>query len=303
MSAVPHISLEQWRALIAVVDAGSYALAAERLHKSQSAITYAVQKIEAQLGVKAFEIAGRKAVLTATGEMLYRRALALVGDAAELEKAAKTLSAGWEAEIGIAVEILFPRNVLLDALARFGMESPQTRIEVIESVLGGSADALIGGEADIAITPHVPPGFLGSFLTRLHMVAVAAPDHPLHKLRRKITVRDLKQHRHIVVRDTGSKRDRRALTIEVEKRWTVSNLDTSIEAVSQGYGFAWYPEPRIRGLLDAGTLKVLPLREGEGRGVDMQLVFAEPDLAGPGVKRLAEIVREEVARNCPPVSA
>src|SRR5262245_42861373 len=122
MSAVPHISLEQWRALIAVVEAGSYAMAAERLHQTQSAVTYAVQKIEAQLGVKAFEIQGRKAVLTATGQMLYRRALALVGDAAELEKAAKTLSAGWEAEIGIAVEILFPRQVLLACLARFGEE-------------------------------------------------------------------------------------------------------------------------------------------------------------------------------------
>lgn len=299
MSAVPHISLEQWRALLAVVEAGSYASAAGRLHKSQSAVTYAVQKIEAQLGVKAFEIEGRRAVLTPTGQMLYRRALALVGDAAELEKAAKTLSAGWEAEIGIAVEILFPRHVLLASLARFGEESPQTRIEVIESVLGGTADALIGGQADLAITPHVPPGFLGNLLARLQMLIVAAPEHPLHQLKRKLTVRDLKAHRHIVVRDTGSKRDRRSLTIEVEKRWTVSSLDTSIEAVCAGYGFAWYPEPHIRHLLDAGKLKPLPLREGQDRAVDMQLIFAEPDLAGPGVKRLAEIVREEVAKQCP----
>ena len=46
MSDYPHISLEQWRALLAVVEAGGYAQAAEALHKSQSAITYAVQKIE-----------------------------------------------------------------------------------------------------------------------------------------------------------------------------------------------------------------------------------------------------------------
>jgi DNA-binding transcriptional LysR family regulator len=46
MTAAPRISLEQWRALQAVVDAGGYAQAAAVLHKSQSAITYAVQKIE-----------------------------------------------------------------------------------------------------------------------------------------------------------------------------------------------------------------------------------------------------------------
>jgi DNA-binding transcriptional LysR family regulator len=84
-----------------VVEAGGYAQAAEALHKSQSAVTYAVQKIESQLGVQAFEIQGRKAVLTATGRMLYRRALALVGEAGDLERAARKLSAGWEAEIGL----------------------------------------------------------------------------------------------------------------------------------------------------------------------------------------------------------
>ena len=52
--ANPRISLEQWRALLAVVDAGGYAQAAERLHKSQSAVTYAVQRLESVLGVKAF---------------------------------------------------------------------------------------------------------------------------------------------------------------------------------------------------------------------------------------------------------
>ena len=72
----PRISLEQWRSLLAVVDAGGYAQAASALHKSQSAVTYAVQKIEALLGVKVFEVVGRKAHLTPTGQVLYRRAKA-----------------------------------------------------------------------------------------------------------------------------------------------------------------------------------------------------------------------------------
>ncbi len=50
----PHITLEQWRALIAVVEAGGYAQAALSLNKSQSAVTYSVQKIEEMLGVEVF---------------------------------------------------------------------------------------------------------------------------------------------------------------------------------------------------------------------------------------------------------
>jgi len=110
-----NVTLEQWKALISVVDSGGYEKAAEALNKSQSSVTYAVQKLQSQLGVKAFEVKGRKAVLTPTGEFLYRRARALVDDAAATESAARKLSAGWEAEIGLAVEVLFPTWLLCSA--------------------------------------------------------------------------------------------------------------------------------------------------------------------------------------------
>src|SRR5690349_20872344 len=118
----PTISLDQWRALIAVVDEGGYAAAAEALHKSQSAVTYAVQQIEKLLGVKAFQLVGRKAVLTPTGQMLCARARDLLDEAANLERAAHRTSAGWEAEIAIAVEIVFPTWLLLRCLDHFGAE-------------------------------------------------------------------------------------------------------------------------------------------------------------------------------------
>lgn len=295
----PKISLDQWRALVAVVDAGGYAPAATALHKSQSAVTYAVQKIEAQLGVDAFVIEGRKAVLTATGEMLYRRGRALVAEAAELERAARTLSAGWEAEIWLAVEVLFPTWLLLDCLARFGAQSPETRVEVVESVLRGAGEALLSGQADLAITPHVPTGFLGEPVMLASLLAVAHPGHPLHHLGRPVTERDLRPHRHLVVRDSGAARDRRTGTVEVNQRWTFSHMASSIEAACQGHGFAWLPEERIRRELDRGALVPLPMREGGRRYAQMYLVLADPDFVGPGVAQLAALIREAVRRECP----
>src|SRR5258708_5246859 len=91
----PRITLDQWRALVAVVDKGGYARAAAALHKSQSSVTYGVQQLESQLGVKAFKIAGRTAELTPTGELLYRRARYLLAEAAALRprRASRTSSA------------------------------------------------------------------------------------------------------------------------------------------------------------------------------------------------------------------
>lgn len=287
-----HITLEQWRSLIEVVDAGGYAQAAERLCKSQSAVSYAVQKIEALLGIKAFEIKGRRAILTSTGQMLYRRALALVNEANELEKAAYKLSAGWEAIITVAAEILFPSELLLNCFQRFSLQSPSTRIELIESVLGGTSDALLSGQVDLAISPQLPPGFLGEILMRIRLQAVAHIDHPLHHLGRELSYRDLRAYRHVVIRDSGTKRDQRTATVEVDQRWTVSQVATSIQAVSMGYGFAWLPEEHIREELRAGVLKPLPLKQGHIREIPLYLILANPDFAGSGVRCLANILRE-----------
>ena len=290
--------MDQWRALVAVVDAGGYAQAAAQLHKSQSAITYAVQKLQSLLGVTVFEIRGRKAVLTPTGQLLYRRAQSLLEEAVGAERAAHNLSAGWEAEIRLAAEILFPTWLTLDVLDRFGRESPHTRVELHETVISGTTEALVNGRVDLAITPQVPPGFLGDLLMRMRIVLAAHPDHPLHRLGRAVTMRDLRQHRHLVVRDTGSQRTTRSSFVEARQRWTVSNMSTSIIAVRAGYGFASYPEEKIRDELAAGTLKPLPLREGSERHVDIHLVYADRDAAGPGTHRLAELLREAVAESC-----
>lgn len=290
----PNITLEQWRTLISIVDAGGYAQAAEMMYKSQSAVTYAVQKIESMLGVKVFEIQGRKAILTPTGQMLYRRALALVNEANELEQAAHALSAGWEANINIAAEILFPPKRLLSCLQQFSVESPHTRVELIESVIGGTSEALLKGEADIAISPQLPPGFLGNLLTRIKIMAVAHVDHPLHHLGHTLTYKDLRAYRHLVVRDSGKNRGQRPAIVDVDQRWTVSQIATSIQAVSMGYGFAWLPEEHIKQELETGLLKPLSLLEGGTREVPLYLVIANPDFAGPGIRRLTEIIKNSV---------
>ena len=135
--AALRVSLEQWRALVAVVDGGSYSRAADALHKSQSSITYALQQLESELGVEAFKIEGRKAVLTPTGQLLYRRARYLLDELAQLEgRSAQRLSAGWEANCAWRSRWCFRRGYCWHAWIGSDRKSPNTRIEVIESIVG-----------------------------------------------------------------------------------------------------------------------------------------------------------------------
>ncbi|MDE2359043.1 MAG: LysR family transcriptional regulator [Betaproteobacteria bacterium] len=293
----PRVTLEQWQALVAVVDAGSYAKASQALHKSQSTLTYAVQKLESLLGVKAFEIRGRRAVLTPTGRMLHRRARILLDEARGIEQAAKIVSAGWEPEIRIAADIVFPYDLLLEAFDRFGAESPHTRIELIESVLMGSSEALTERRADLAISGQVPQGHAFEALARLRLIPAAHPDHALHRLARPLTQRDLRSQRQLVVRESDARRATKP-TLEAAQRWTVSHISTSITAATMGLGFGWYAEDRIRRELAAGTLKELPMRDGGERFIELYLVYADRDNAGPGTLRLAQIVRERTEEAC-----
>jgi DNA-binding transcriptional LysR family regulator len=295
--SIPRISLEQWSVLVSVVESGGYAKAAERLHKSQSTLTYAIQKLERLLRVKVFELKGRKAVLTGNGELLYRRGKVLLDEAARLEHAAGELARGWETEIRLAVEILFPTWLLVQCLRDFARERPATRIELYETVLGGTDEALVSRKVDFAIGPVVPQGYAGDVLLPIRAICVAAPSHPLHALGRQLKLDDLRDHTHIVIRDSGVHRERSAGWVN-EARWTVSHKATSIHAVTQGAGYAWFPEDAIRSELKLGTLRPLPLESGSEKLATLYLVYADRDTAGPGTRRLAEIIRDQVKEAC-----
>ena len=294
MSA-PRISLEQWRALVAVVEAGGYAQAAEHIHKTQSTVSYAVQKIEQQLDLKLFEIRGRKAELTPAGQVLYRRAQLLLERAASLERGAQRFAAGWEPEVRIAVEVLFPTWILLRTLERFAKERPEIRVQLYETVLGGTDEALQERRVDFAITGFLGQGFLGTPLLAVRLIPAAHPEHPLHRLGRTLTLDDLREYRQLVVRDTAQQRARESgLWLGAEQRWTVSHKATQIAAACMGLGFAWFAEATIQRELEAGQLKPLPMQESAERFGQLYLVFADSENPGKAATRLAEILREDV---------
>lgn len=290
------ISLQQWQTLAAVVEHGGYAQAAEAMDKSQSAVSYAIQKLEDNLGIRVFRLQGRRAVLTSSGEILHQRARLLLEHALSLEDTAHQLSIGWPPRLRLAVDALFPSWMLLDALSQFSQRSPLTRIEILETILSGTDDALIRREVDLAISPRIPQGFTGDALMQIQFLAVAHPEHPLHALGRPLSWRDLRQHRQLVVRDSGSQQ-LNAGWLDAEQRWTMSHLSTSIQAACMGLGFAWYPEPRIRKRLDGGQLKILPLEEGSVRYATLYRIYANPDFPGPACRELASMLTQAIAQS------
>jgi len=287
-------TLEQWRMFRAVVEHGGFAQAAEAIHKSQSSINHAVHKLQDQLGLPLLEVVGRKARLTDAGRLMLRRAGQVLDQAEQLETIAQSLAQGKEAELRVAIDEIYPQACLTGALARLSEEFPQTRVELLETVLSGGPERLLRGDVDLLVAGEVPAGFLGEPLAEIDFVAVSHPEHPLQRLGRPLNLQDLAAERQIVVRDsaTGPRVD--AGWLGAEQRWTVSHVSTSIAMISRGMGFAWLPRTRINEALCDGSLKALPLERGVRRRVSLYLTFADPDRAGPATCRLGELLQEEV---------
>ena len=200
-----RVTLSQWRMLAAVVDHGGFARASHVVHKSPSTLNHAVHKLEEQLGVKVLEPVGRNVRLTEAGEMLLRRARQLIESAEALEDVADSLAEGLEAEVVLAIDQIFPPDVLAQALERFSAAFPHVRIQLHETVLNGGVEMLYDGRADLVASGLAAQGFLGEPLATVTFLAVAHPDHALHQLGRPLDLRDLEQHRQLVVRDSAQR--------------------------------------------------------------------------------------------------
>jgi DNA-binding transcriptional LysR family regulator len=232
-------------------------------------------------------------VPTEAGQILLQRARLLVEHAQGLESSARQLAQGREALLRVSVDALYPDWLLLEALAVYSPACATTRIEILETVLSGTDDALLRREADLVITPRIPQGFSGEPLLQIRFVAVAAPTHALHALGRPLEWADLRQHRQLVIRDSGPRRQS-AGWLDAEQRWTFSHPSSSVQAACAGLGFAWYPELRIRDELADGRLAPLPLVEGLHRYAMLYRIFSRPDFPGPACRELAEVLAQRV---------
>lgn len=287
----PRVTLEQWRTLQAVVDHGGFAQAADALHRSQSSVSYTVARMQEQLGVPLLRIDGRKAVLTEAGEALLRRSRQLVKHASQLEELAHHMEQGWEAEVRLVVDAAYPTANIVRALSAFMPQSRGCRVRVREEVLSGVEEVLKEGAADLAISALNITGYLPIELGEFEFIAVAHPDHPLHRLQRELSFQDLEGHLQVVTRDSGRLQPRDSGWLGAEQRWTVGSLPTARTFVSSGLGFAWLPRHLISRELEDGQLKPLPLDQGAVRSPRFYLYSNKERVLGPATQILVELIQ------------
>ncbi|MFC4273177.1 LysR family transcriptional regulator [Sneathiella chungangensis] len=286
-------TLTQWQIFNAVIDHGGYLQAAEKLNRSHSSLHHAVQKLQDQLGMQLVTVAGKQVRLTPIGEVMRRRSLQLIEDAKDLERLAETALQGWETEIRVAVEGIYPKDRLIEVLREFHEQGHGTRLKIENVFLNGAVEAIRTAAADMVVSPIVPSGFLGTPLMRVPLSPFAGKDHPLIAQNSPIETGELQRHLQIVISD-GTKTE---LPITVgwlksEQRWTVSGFHQARDILLSGIGFCWLPAHLFQEDIDGGNLCRLDTRDKLEALIPLSLVIPAPEKLGPAGRLLADLFRK-----------
>lgn len=263
-------ALEQWFVLQTVVEVGSFAKAGDKLHKSQSSISYTLKCLQDSLGIALLEPVGKKAQLTEQGSLLLEEAKYLITLQHRLELHAKKLKEGSKAQIRLVVDTVFSKEILFKSLAMCYEKHPDVTVHITEVLKTETVSYLENQQFDLYIM-HLPESLahLGNFLLDIDFIAVAHYEHPLCQMVNPVSEAELKCYPLVTVKDLHGKEQ-----IETfDSNWSFSSIDAAISAVTHKLGYAWLASEKIAPLLEKGILKRLILEQDMTRKTPIYIVY------------------------------
>jgi len=241
------LTLDALIVLDAIDRNGSFAAAADALHRVPSAISYTIQKLEQDLSVALFDRRGHRSVLTTAGQALLEEGRTLLINADRIENHVKRISTGWETRLNIAVDTILKISPVLSIIDNFYQHCPPTtQIHLSREVLSGSWDALISRRADIVIgaTGETPSGggYISHPIGEIEMIFAIAPFHPLATLSEPLKQKDILNYLAIAVADTSKSLPLRTSGLLAGQQvMTVPDMDCKLEAHCTGLGVGYLP--------------------------------------------------------------
>ena len=283
-------TLDAWEILQAVVHMGGFAPAAKKLNRSQSTISYAISRLQEQLGVKLFEIQGRKAQLTEVGRELLADAESHIAGFQEIEKRARLIASGGASEVRLSVDSIYPDDRLFEILAAFSLKFSYVKPKLRQSTFLSADFEFAAHNAQLCITGVASRELFVRPILAIRMIAVARRDHPLLAIRRRIPRGELVQHTQVTIENAASGTLRHQPRLPAQRLLPVGTIESAVAAVRSGLCFGWLPRYRIQAELDKGDFVPLSLPAGQTREFRLNLVYRDLDTGSGELNALAEML-------------
>ena len=225
---------------------GSFSRAAEKLYRTQPAVSLAIQLLEAELGERLIDRTGKGLLLTDAGRLILEYAQRLDHVRAEMENALAELrdnSAGC-LSIGANESMAL---YLLAHIAAYRRLYPRVRVQVRRSLSSKIPPQVVDGDLEMGVISYDPqdPRVASTVIYTDHLAFIVSPKHRFAS-RKQVSIRDLGMERfiaHNVVSPYRSvvirafERHRVTLNMDVE----MPTVETIRKLVQRNEGVAFLP--------------------------------------------------------------
>jgi len=286
------VTLDQIRTLVAVASEGSFSAAARRLGRVQSAVSQAMAALESVVAFKVFDRSGRVVTFTERGRLLVAAGRRLLNEAERMRDLTETFRAGRDERLALAVDAIFPSRGLVSLALSLRSEFPSLALRIDTDTLASISMRIARRECDVGIAGPLgtSEGLERVAVGSVLLIPVAARNHPLAAVRRRIATETVAAETQIVLSEhgLGASPDQAVLS---ERTWRVADLSTKREFILGGLGWGNLPEPLVREDLERGDLVRLALAawSDEEHRLPLALVF-------PPAIRKRPIIRWLVAK-------
>lgn len=264
-----RLTLDALHTIDVIARSGSFTAAAAQLHKVPSTISYTVNKLEEQLGVRFFERNGPHVELTPLGRELLEEGRCLLTAAEDLQLRLQRLAKGVEIELSIVLDELLPVAAFADDIRAFQAGNHSTRLRFGRQVMTGVWESLMQGRADLVIAAGAGPsggGYKTQAVGTLSFAFCVAAHHPLVQAAQPLHKDQLLRHHAIVIADSASTLPTRSVGLMTgQRQLTVAGLRDKIALQKAGLGHGFLPRECVADDLRSGAL------------VELEVVEPKPD--------------------------
>jgi DNA-binding transcriptional LysR family regulator len=277
------VTVDQLLVFSTIVETGSFSAAARRLKRTQGAISYNISTLEGLIDVVLFDRSGRRPVLTDEGRTLLASAGAVLDKMAQLNTVASGIRSGLEASLSVAVDTLYSPSLLAEVIREFQGEFPTVSLDIRTGILSSITDQLENDNCQIGITgvTDLPAKLVPEPCGTVELIAVAAPNHPLHLIKRAIADAPLREHTNIVLSTHGTDTSKETAPLSGNV-WRINDSEVRRELVRAGLGWARMPLHQVEDDLKQGLLRKLSTKRWKLKNTIVQLSAVFPRNSPPG---------------------
>jgi DNA-binding transcriptional LysR family regulator len=301
--------------LVAIVEGGSFARAADALGLSRSGVSRAITRLEARVGVRLLDRTTKAVALTDEGRRLYSEVAPLLTRIDDTVTSTASSSVAVRGRLRVNVDAFFSRLLFTPHIAEFLERYPELSLELIARDQLGD---VVGEGFDIAVRFGTPPesSLVARKLLETRSLTVASPAY-LARYGQPTTPSELSHHACIQVRDslTGQPIDEwrfrqgdKTVAVKARGRLQVAEFGTMLGACMAGVGIARIKAIGVQHLIEQGAL-VAVLPDWHGESYPLYALYPSRNLPPAKVRAFIEFVVsrlvpcERAAAKSPPTAA